>query len=232
MLVQSDGGGSNPFNLSSASDASCANSHIFSSCKHDLKIAILTTQCFPAARSMTPTLLPRPFSLMVLTLIKQCSYVAEAFPFAAWTTPAFATSRAARSLPSRHSATNSTRSFLILSFLSGAVSLEVSLSSAISPHSHSIERFINRRDFLDPSLGGTGTDERDLFFFFEDFLLPSVYSSSEEGSSSSSLPLSLLLERCRPQAMSLEPCSSEMVINPNERRRALFFSMFLARACS
>jgi hypothetical protein len=55
-MNQSDGGGNNAFNLSNESDANFANSHRFSSCKHDLKIAIFTTQCFPAALSILRTL--------------------------------------------------------------------------------------------------------------------------------------------------------------------------------
>ena len=41
--------------LSNAALAASASSHMFSSCKQDLKMAIFTTQCFPAARSMART---------------------------------------------------------------------------------------------------------------------------------------------------------------------------------
>mmetsp|Transcript_19583 Transcript_19583/g.41943 ORF Transcript_19583/g.41943 Transcript_19583/m.41943 type:complete len:200 (-) Transcript_19583:37-636(-) len=168
-----------------------------------------------------------PFSVMLLTLIKQCSYVAVGFFAPAISTPAFATSMAARCLASRHSATNASLSFCVLSFRSAAVSFgDSSSSSAISPP-FSDGRFINRRDFRDPSLGGNA--ERDLLFF----VLPSLYSSSDDESSpSSSPPPSLLPRLCLPQAMSLDRRSSEMDINPKDRRRALFLSMFLARALS
>ena len=96
------GGGNIPFNLSSASAASSASSHIFSSCRHDLKIAILITQCLPAALSIARIRLANPFSVIVLTLIKQCSYVAVGFSFPALT-PAFATSIAALCRASLHS---------------------------------------------------------------------------------------------------------------------------------
>ena len=89
----------------------------------------------------------------------------------------------------------------------------------------STERFINLRDFLDPSFGTAGVFV--LFLVFLPFSSPS--SSHDESPPSPSHDALLWL---RPQAASFERFSSPTEIRPSERSLALFRSMFLARFSS
>mmetsp|Transcript_61563 Transcript_61563/g.74041 ORF Transcript_61563/g.74041 Transcript_61563/m.74041 type:complete len:228 (-) Transcript_61563:247-930(-) len=124
------------FKRSNDSHAKFARSHSFSSCRQLLKIAIFTTQCFPAQRSIALILFARPLLVIVFTRIKQCSYVAVGFSDAALL-KSDPTSCAMRSRAARHSPTIRRRFCWSFSFL---LSMPSSSSSNLSMLSQSNPR--------------------------------------------------------------------------------------------